>query len=123
MSEEGSAAREAGEHAEGQDVDIPPTPEFGRSPLTPKTPQFPQTPNTGNFNDDFKTLSFNGPLSKAKDPYFGDAVAGEGEVDPTTIFVGGLEMYGPTAWDEAKVHAFFSKFGGVENVKVVRPSE
>lgn len=43
------------------------------------------------------------------------------ELDPTTLFVGGLEMYGPAAWDEEKVGNYFSRFGGLEQVKVVRP--
>jgi hypothetical protein len=30
-------------------------------------------------------------------------------------------MNGPNAWDEEKVQSFFSKFGGIEAVKVVRP--
>lgn len=47
----------------------------------------------------------------------------EKEIDPTTLFVGGLEMFGPGAWNEEKVKAFFSRFGGLECVKVVRPSK
>jgi hypothetical protein len=43
------------------------------------------------------------------------------ELDPTTLFVGGLEMFGPGAWDEEKVKNFFARFGGLESVKVVRP--
>jgi hypothetical protein len=43
------------------------------------------------------------------------------ELDPTTLFVGGLEMFGPGAWNEEKVKNFFARFGGLESVKVVRP--
>lgn len=43
------------------------------------------------------------------------------EIDPTTLFVGGLEMFGPGAWDEEKVKNFFARFGGLESVKLVRP--
>ena len=32
-------------------------------------------------------------------------------------------MNGPRAWDEERVKGFFSKFGGVEDVKVIFPSE
>jgi len=42
-------------------------------------------------------------------------------IDPTTLFVGGLEMHGPRAWDEAKVRDFFSRYSGLESVKFVRP--
>jgi len=43
------------------------------------------------------------------------------EVDPTTIFVGGLAMYGVDAWDETKVHEVFGRYGMIEDVKVIRP--
>lgn len=46
---------------------------------------------------------------------------GERELDPTTLFVGGLEMHGPGAWDEDKVARFFRRFGGLDSVKVVQP--
>ena len=44
-------------------------------------------------------------------------------VDPSTLFVGGLEMFGPNAWDEGKVRKCFEKYGVLENVKFVRPCE
>ena len=93
-----------------QEVDIPSTPGFGMSPITPKTP----TPTS-------TSISFKGYGSKANIPYYGDPNRAERELDPSTIFVGGLERFGPDAWDEAKVGNFFAKFGGLENVKVVRP--
>ena len=43
--------------------------------------------------------------------------------DPTTVFVGGLEMCGPMAWDEHELQVLFSKYGGIKSVKVVRPSQ
>lgn len=43
------------------------------------------------------------------------------DLDPTTIFVGGLEMDGPYAWDENKVMGVFGKYGEVVDVKVVKP--
>lgn len=47
----------------------------------------------------------------------------EKQVDPTTLFVGGLNISGSGAWDEEKVKALFSGYGGLESVKVVRPSK
>jgi hypothetical protein len=108
---------------EGQELDIPPTPEFGMSPNTPKTTgsmMFPHTPSTSTF--DIRSAI---PKDAAKfvPSYFREEARGDSEVDPTSIFVGGLEMNGPHAWDEERVRRFFSKFGGVEDVKVVFPSE
>ncbi|EGO05305.1 hypothetical protein SERLA73DRAFT_157880 [Serpula lacrymans var. lacrymans S7.3] len=108
---------------EGQDVDvdIPPTPEFGTSPVTPKTPGslVPLTPTTGSYIGDFQSVSSKGYHGKGVSMYTEEKR--ESALDPTTIFVGGLEMYGPNAWDEERVRNFFSRFGGVETVKVVRP--
>ncbi|KAG1754829.1 uncharacterized protein EDB91DRAFT_255420 [Suillus paluster] len=102
------------------DVGIPPTPEFGTSPMTPKTPGslIPRTPTTGSYLGDFQTCSL--PELVTKNVLQWDEKR-PGPLDPTTIFVGGLEMYGPNAWDEERVRNLFSRYGGVENVKVIRP--
>jgi hypothetical protein len=102
------------------ELGIPPTPEFGASPMTPKTPGFliPRTPTTGSYIGDFQSGSL--PEFVTKNSLQWDAKR-EGPLDPTTIFVGGLEMYGPNAWDEERVRSLFSRYGGVENVKVIRP--
>ncbi|KAG2156676.1 uncharacterized protein EDB93DRAFT_926724 [Suillus bovinus] len=102
------------------ELGIPPTPEFGTSPMTPKTPGslIPHTPTTGNYLSDFQSGSL--PEFVTKNGLQWDAKR-EGPLDPTTIFVGGLEMYGPNAWDEERVRNLFSRYGGVENVKVIRP--
>ena len=44
-------------------------------------------------------------------------------VDPTTLFVGGLDISGPGVWDEEKVRTVFSRYGGLESIKFVRPSK
>ncbi|KAJ7161358.1 hypothetical protein C8R43DRAFT_331590 [Mycena crocata] len=97
---------------EDQELDIPDTPGLAMSPITPKTAgsQFPATPTS--TNGDLQSSSFtekNGYFEETKD------------LDPTTLFVGGLEMFGPGAWDEDRVSVFFGRFGGLESVKVVRP--
>jgi len=103
---------------EEQELDFLPTPELGMSPITPKTPGsiFPDTP-TGDVGD-FQTAVSKGVEGK---DYDGNLNVGGKYFDPTTIFVGGLEMFGPSTWNEERVHNFFAKFGVVENVKFVRP--
>lgn len=110
---------EALEDHEGQELDMPPTPGLGKSPITPKTPgsQFPITPTSANI--DIQRLSFK--EYKGKEYSYYNESRQERELDPTTLFVGGLETFGPGAWDEEKVANFFSRFGGLESVKLVRP--
>ena len=43
------------------------------------------------------------------------------ELDPTTVFVGGLEVQGPHGWDENKLRHIFGRFGIIENVHLVAP--
>ncbi|KAM5530507.1 hypothetical protein V8D89_015823 [Ganoderma adspersum] len=43
------------------------------------------------------------------------------EIDPSTVFVGGLDMPGRETWDENRLHRIFDRFGAVENVHIVRP--
>ncbi|KAF9481660.1 hypothetical protein BDN70DRAFT_511102 [Pholiota conissans] len=107
------------DEAEAQDLYIPQTPALDALSVTPLTAgsQFPITPLSSaaeghmfydNFDAQDKAASFRGGR-------------GEKEIDPTTLFVGGLEMFGPGAWDEEKVKNFFARFGGLESVKLVRP--
>ncbi|KAG6866048.1 hypothetical protein C0991_009145 [Blastosporella zonata] len=98
----------------GQELDIPSTPGLGRSPFTPKTPGFPTTPDGA-----MQKLSLKEGDNK-EHGYYNDFIR-EREIDPTTLFVGGLETFGPGAWDEEKVTKFFSRFGGLEEVKIIRP--
>ncbi|KAL0071781.1 hypothetical protein AAF712_000703 [Marasmius tenuissimus] len=48
--------------------------------------------------------------------------SGERTLDTTTLFVGGLELNGPGAWDEGKVRSYFEKFEGLQNVRIIRPA-
>lgn len=99
-------------------MDTPSTPSLGRSPLTPRTPGFPLTPTT-TFSA-LQNMSLKENESKVNG-YPGDTAGRERDIDPTTLFVGGLETFGPGAWDEEKVTKFFARFGGLEEVKIVRP--
>ncbi|KAF8167683.1 hypothetical protein B0H34DRAFT_792378 [Crassisporium funariophilum] len=105
---------------EVQELYMPQTPALDSSSITPITPgsQFPTTPTScDDMRQDtsHKTFGSGGDVLLPKDPRTGR------ELDPTTLFVGGLEMFGPGAWDEEKVKTFFARFGGLESVKVVRP--
>jgi len=106
---------------EGQELYIPQTPVLDGSLITPLTPgsQFPITP-TDYEADISRDTFYKGSQSKENGNSFKISHP-EREVDPTTLFVGGLEMFGPGAWDEQKVKNFFSRFSGLESVKVVRP--
>ncbi|KAJ3929674.1 MAG: hypothetical protein NXY57DRAFT_391627 [Lentinula lateritia] len=103
-----------------QELELQLTPALARSPVTPKTPGslFPPTPTS--FNDERPTLY----LKETDDEfsYRTEGVSDEQVLDPTTLFVGGLEMRGAGAWDEGKVYRLFKRFGGLETVKVIRPS-
>ncbi|KAG2022988.1 hypothetical protein CC2G_000695 [Coprinopsis cinerea AmutBmut pab1-1] len=44
-------------------------------------------------------------------------------IDPTSIFVGGLDVLGVNPWTEEGVKEYFSRYGGLESVKFVRPFE
>lgn len=95
-----------------RDIGYPPTPDLRKSPATPRTP-VSISPNTPTSNQD-----------RGNDAQeCNDLRRDTKEVDPTTLFVGGLEMFGPGAWDEQKVASFFARFGGLQHVKVVRPRE
>lgn len=104
----------------GQELYIPQTPGLDKAstPITPGS-QFPVTP-TSYAEDESQEIDyteFNGKNTMT----YPRGLRTDREIDPTTLFVGGLEMFGPGAWDEEKVKNFFSRFGGLESVKVVRP--
>ena len=100
---------------------MPQTPALDGLSITPLTPgsQFPITPTDceANVSQDAFRKGFQ---SRENENSF-KVLRPDRDIDPTTLFVGGLEMFGPGAWDEEKVEKFFSRFGGLESVKVVRP--
>ncbi|KAJ3540312.1 hypothetical protein NMY22_g4349 [Coprinellus aureogranulatus] len=81
-------------------------------PSTPRTPSsvYPLTPTS--CTDEEKPLDHAPELQE---------VPAQRSIDPTSLFVGGLELVGPSAWDESKVRQHFSKYGGLQHVKLVRP--
>jgi hypothetical protein len=105
-----------------QEAEFSPTPSLAMSPDTPRTPAtvFPPTPTSlaGNTSgDSTKPVSgYNEVVGTTS-----DFQANDKAIDPYTLFVGGLDMSGPLAWDEDKVSRHFSRFRGIENIKVVQP--
>ena len=97
---------------------MPQTPALDTSSITPVSPgsQFPVTPTS--CSDNLHQSMQPKFLGEPETPTMNRS---DRELDPTTLFVGGLEMFGPGAWDEEKVKNFFARFGGLESVKVVRP--
>ncbi|PPR00029.1 hypothetical protein CVT24_009038 [Panaeolus cyanescens] len=99
---------------------MPDTPSLDISSVTPITPgsQYPITPKTLASSD-----SPQGDFHQSGDVFTEHCEPQHHEkiTDPTTLFVGGLELFGPGAWNEEKLTSFFSRFGGLESVKVVRP--
>lgn len=103
------------------DYHIPPTPGLAMSPITPKTPssQFPHTPTS--MAGDFAAVQSSEFPTDEQSMYIPEGIHTEKELDPTTLFVGGLEMHGLGAWDEEKVKNFFAQYDGLESIKLVRP--
>ena len=123
-----------------QELTIPPTPEFSASsltvtPITPRTvTSFPRTPQSVYMRapvhvHDGSATEATDAITPKKGGRFGyhhegvdSASEAEGKsLDPLTIFVGGLEMFGQHAWDEGKLWELFGKHGEVENVQLVKP--
>ncbi|KAL4067375.1 hypothetical protein V8B97DRAFT_1919100 [Scleroderma yunnanense] len=102
-------------------ADILHTPELEPCPTMQNIPgTFMFFPPTSILNDS-QSMCFEDPNRETVPPLPKEMKARPVR-DPTTIFVGGLEMYGPKAWDESKLRTLFSKYGGIKFVKVIRPS-
>lgn len=104
-----------------QELDMPPTPEFGQSPFTPLTPPFMRTPANASHelpDPSFKSLENRNP--RATESLEHDRE--HSTQDPQAIFVGGLPFEGPSAWTEESVFEHFNnKYGGVIDVKFILP--
>ncbi|KAF9566097.1 hypothetical protein CPC08DRAFT_814999 [Agrocybe pediades] len=103
---------------ESQEICVPATPCLDSSSITPASAVsgFPVTPLSVATEVRHST-----PEADVKESIYPPKTRSDRDIDPTTLFVGGLEMFGPGAWDEEKVRVFFARFGGLESVKLVRP--
>ncbi|KAH9950895.1 hypothetical protein B0H21DRAFT_407380, partial [Amylocystis lapponica] len=116
----------------------PLTPEFSLSPITPLTPRtghnFPQTPTSAISSTafggsqslydetDYKGLRNFTPRGSGRLGGRDGPLRDTGrELDPATIFVGGLEIFGTHVWTEAQLHSHFGRFGQIEDIQLVRP--
>lgn len=89
------------------------TPGLVMSPSTPRT-ALPHTPVTP-INQAHNEVLFVHKLDREH--------GNDREYDPTSLFVGGLEVCGPEAWTVGKLHSLFARFDGLLDVKMVRPRE
>lgn len=59
-----------------------------------------------------------------RDYYTGDhTFHREQDIDPKTVFVGGLDAIGASVWDVEKLKSVYGKYGNVEDVRVICPCE
>ncbi len=113
----------------GVELSVPPTPEFSVSSITPNTPKtahsFPQTPQSS------MSMSFMGELSRnpliqtpRKSGMFDLRDASTDNTNkecyPTTIWIGGLDIFSSNPWNEDKVRSLFEKYGDIEDLQFIR---
>jgi hypothetical protein len=106
----------------------PPFIENLASPFVPKSlePAYPLTGSAFNFYDSF-ALPPAPQWSEARSrgpPETSDEnidVNLRNVLDPTTIFVGGLDVHGRCTWDEQRLKRVFGQYGDIAEVKLVRP--
>ncbi|KAH8099297.1 hypothetical protein BXZ70DRAFT_291551 [Cristinia sonorae] len=119
-----------------QELTIPATPEFSADTLTPATSasmqSYPRTPQSANISmapvevvDVFHGIQHIKTPKKFGEREDVDSTYQSADqvkyYDPFTIFVGGLDMFGSVAWDEARLKSVFGRYGEVEDIQVVRP--
>ena len=98
------------------------------SPFTPRSPRVvnPHVGSALNFYDTFaippapqwseaRPRRPRGPCDENADVNLHNVF------DPTTIFVGGLEVHGRCTWDEQRLRKVFGHYGEIDDVKLVRP--
>jgi hypothetical protein len=106
----------------------PPFIENLASPFVPKSlePAYPLVGSTFNFYDSFvlppaprwseaRPLGPTGTVDENIDINLRNVL------DPTTIFVGGLDVHGRCTWDEQRLKRVFGQYGEIAEVKLVRP--
>ncbi|KZV74871.1 hypothetical protein PENSPDRAFT_153505 [Peniophora sp. CONT] len=81
-----------------------------------------ETPDTPYDLRDPKDMGDEGevPIVRSLPPHL--APSTRQKLDHSTIFVGGLEMFGPNAWTEDLVQEVFGHYGEIENTKFIRPT-
>ena len=105
----------------------PPFIENLASPFVPKSlePAHPLAGSAYNFYDSFlppaPQWSGTRPRGAAGTDDENVDVSLRNVLDPTTIFVGGLDVHGRCTWDEQRLKRVFGQYGEIAEVKLVRP--
>jgi hypothetical protein len=104
----------------------PPFIENLASPFVPKSlePAYPLSGSAFSFYDSFAI-----PPQWSEARHRGPTVTGDENIDinlrkvldPTTVFVGGLDVHGRCTWDEQRLKRVFGQYGEIAEVKLVRP--
>lgn len=105
----------------------PPFIENLASPFVPKSlePAYPLAGSAFNFYDSFAIP----PASQWSEARARPTGTGDENIDvnlcnvldPTTIFVGGLDVHGRCTWDEQRLKRVFGQYGEIVEVRLVRP--
>ncbi len=112
-----------GEADVGQDITVPPTPDFTAASITPMTPKtgtsYPLTPlspatmdsaaHSDHYNMTPRRTGRFGGTTMSRD----DADVNR-EVDPCSVFVGNLDI--SVGWSEEQLRGIFEKYGRLEEV-------
>lgn len=119
-------------HSTGAASIVEMSPDRSTAPRTPKSAQIPIP--TGMHDSTARSKSFERDLvcgpERAETPSQPPLLrslnnewlaSDKPRVDPTAIFVGGLDIYSDDVWDESHLNALFAKYGRVENIQLVRP--
>ncbi|KAI0094272.1 hypothetical protein BDY19DRAFT_988133 [Irpex rosettiformis] len=114
----------------GQELTIPPTPEFTTASITPVTPKtnssYPLTPQSARTMGSVASFD-NHHMTPRRGGRFGvgNTSRDEGdtgrEVDPCSVFVGNLEVNTPPGWSEERLRDVFGKYGRLEDVAFHTP--
>ncbi|KAI0275047.1 hypothetical protein BC834DRAFT_27703 [Gloeopeniophorella convolvens] len=99
------------------------------SPFVPKSPEptYPRISSGFGFYDNFSAPSASQwPELRPRRsvvPCDENMDVNRDGLDPTTIFVGGLEVHGRCTWDEQRLRRVFGQYGEIDEIKLVRPAQ
>ncbi|KAI0347733.1 hypothetical protein BDW22DRAFT_15242 [Trametopsis cervina] len=116
----------------GQDVTVPPTPDFTTASFTPVTPKtgssYPMTPRSAattfsatEVPESYHMTPKRGNRFRSGHGHREESESGH-EVDPCSLFVGNLEVGATHGWTEDRLRFVFGKYGTLEDVKLYEPA-
>ncbi|KAF7436583.1 hypothetical protein PC9H_003416 [Pleurotus ostreatus] len=89
----------------------------GTSPVSPNDSEFPSTPSNAESLLGFPDWHNNNPRMGCG---FEDGFL-QREFDRSALYIPNILVHGPEAWTEYKLEDYFSTFGRIKDVKVIRP--